>query len=149
MAPWPSEKLSFECQKIAKNLTFFFLNWHFFYIDILIFWHSNGNFPEGQLWCHTKLLLKNFDMSHWKAFSSWELEKLMIFIKICLFSDNNFIIRAYYVFCSPFYFISFNVTMSKWSKIFLSCLKNLFFLCTRWHIIKHLTLRKMAMAIFF
>ena len=42
---WPCGKLPFECQKIAKNLTFFSKklqkNVHFF--------QKNGNFPEGQL----------------------------------------------------------------------------------------------------
>ena len=71
---WPSGKLPFECQKITKNLTFLKKvdkNCHFFstklsmaillkkwqFLSIFffknvkfleIFWHSNGNFPEGQ-----------------------------------------------------------------------------------------------------
>ena len=52
---WRSGKLPFECQKIAKNLTFFFLMpkivifWHFFLnVKVLtIFLHSYGNFPKG------------------------------------------------------------------------------------------------------
>ena len=60
---WPSRKLSFECQKIAKNLTFFSKNYQklsFFFLMTIFgifflmssFWpfflHSNDNFPEGQ-----------------------------------------------------------------------------------------------------
>ena len=53
-------KLAFDCQKIAKNLTYlkkncqklsFFGNFFEKYVKFLaIFWHSNGNFPEGQFW---------------------------------------------------------------------------------------------------
>jgi len=61
---WPSGKLPYDCQKIAKNLTFekkiakFFYffqkncQWQFFWKKwkfLAIFWQSNGNFPEGQL----------------------------------------------------------------------------------------------------
>jgi len=76
---WPSGNLPFECQKIAKKLYIFF-KWqffgkndnfcHFFAIGnffgkkckvfgnfleknvkfLAIFWHSNSNFREGQVW---------------------------------------------------------------------------------------------------
>ena len=73
---WPSGKLPFDCQKIAKNLTFFqkkkncqkfsffskklplaiFLKkkmaFFFFWKNVkflAIFWQSNVNFPEGQV----------------------------------------------------------------------------------------------------
>ena len=75
VSSWPSGKLPFDCQKIAKNLTFFqkknaknyffskklpmaiFLKkvknfGHFFWKNVkflAIFWQSNGNFPEGQV----------------------------------------------------------------------------------------------------
>ena len=75
---WPSGKLSFDCQKIAKKLP---KTWHFFqkycqkfsffskklhgqffvwkkWKFLAIFWQSNGNFPEGQTWsnkCVVKL----------------------------------------------------------------------------------------------
>ena len=57
---WPSGKLPFDCQKIAKNLTFLkkncqnciFLKIQFWQLKkvkfLAIFWHLNGNFPEGQ-----------------------------------------------------------------------------------------------------
>jgi len=75
---WPSGK--FDCQKIAKNLTFFFnkidknchyfqqnCHWQFWWkkmtifvnfflkkmSSLAIFWQSNGNFPEGQVWSRT------------------------------------------------------------------------------------------------
>ena len=49
------QKLDIFSKKIAKNFHFFQKNCHFwqlknFFFKILaIFWHSNGNFPEGQL----------------------------------------------------------------------------------------------------
>ena len=75
LAIWTSGKLPFDCQKIAKNLTFFqkkiAKNFHFFkkiaignFVDkndnfCQFFWkkcqvfgnflHLNGNFPEGQV----------------------------------------------------------------------------------------------------
>ena len=61
---WSSRKLLFECQKISKNLTFFnkiangnFVekNDNFFQKNVkfvAIFWHSNDNFPEGQMMIH-------------------------------------------------------------------------------------------------
>ena len=74
---WPFGKLTFECQKIAKNLAFkkkkivIFFNkiangnfvekmtiFVFFFLNVkflAIFWHSNGNFPEGQI--HTTMTL--------------------------------------------------------------------------------------------
>ena len=58
---WPSGKLPFECQKNCQKLDIFFKkidNKSFFKnfchcfknnVKVLsIFWHSNGNFPEGQ-----------------------------------------------------------------------------------------------------
>ena len=65
---WPSGKLPYDCQKIAKKLTYFPKNcqkisffskkiwkkfhfWQFFLkkcLVLAIFWQSNGNFPEGQ-----------------------------------------------------------------------------------------------------
>ena len=74
---WPSGKLPFDCQKLAKILTFFqkkiAKNFHFFQKKLPMaiflnkmkifgnffrknlnflasFWQSNGNFPEGQLY---------------------------------------------------------------------------------------------------
>ena len=70
---WPSEKLLFDCQKIAKNLTFFLMPKIYFFFKTMqlaivlkkmkifgnffekivkylaIFWQSNSNFPEGQM----------------------------------------------------------------------------------------------------
>ena len=59
---WPTAKLTFKCKKIAKNSLFLF-NCHWQYLKIndnfwqfffnvkflAIFWHSNGNFQEGQV----------------------------------------------------------------------------------------------------
>ena len=71
VSDWPSRKLPFECQKIAKNLTYFqkiCQNFSFFFKKLPMaifwkkwiilaiflkkmssFWHSNCNFPEGQV----------------------------------------------------------------------------------------------------
>ena len=72
---WPSGKLPYDCQKIAKNLTFFLITkiviffnkiaignfieindnfCQFFWKNVkflAIFWQSYGNFPEGQVSC--------------------------------------------------------------------------------------------------
>ena len=54
LSSWPSGKLPFDCQKIAKNLTFKKKKWQFLSICLknvkflAIFWQSKGNFPEGQ-----------------------------------------------------------------------------------------------------
>ena len=50
---WHSGKFPFDCQKIAKNLTFK-KKWQklsFFStkLPMAFFWQSNGNFPEGQI----------------------------------------------------------------------------------------------------
>ena len=42
---WPSQKLTFECQKIAKNLAIFQKKRPFL---ASFFLHSNSNFPVGQ-----------------------------------------------------------------------------------------------------
>ena len=51
---WPSGKLPFDCQKLPMSI---FLKkkdnfWQFFFAKndkfLVICWHSNGNFPEGQ-----------------------------------------------------------------------------------------------------
>ena len=70
---WPSGKLTFDCQKIAKNLTFFqkkiangifFLNDNFWQILFKCqvlgnFWHSNRNFRRVgcrlDVWCKRRM----------------------------------------------------------------------------------------------
>ena len=51
MCCWPSGKLTIECQKMYKFLA--------------IFWHSIGNFPEGQVLTikHTEVWIRNRDIS--------------------------------------------------------------------------------------
>ena len=99
--------MPFDCQKIAKSLTFFpkklpkifffFLNchWQFFWKKwkflaffwkkwiflaiflkknvkfLTIFWHSNGNFPEGQLFIQRSLLTSSAQCSQEILILNW------------------------------------------------------------------------------